>query len=197
MADEPDGLRALIGGDGGRSVSLEAFLLSLVRNVRQDGRPDERNRRDVYVAARKRRRRLGLAAFSAGPWVGVANRFADLYCETAAVCDVASLHDLELSDEDIGAHMLVLWGITEEHRAALLAMQGRPPVVEILTRRLASHASERLPERLTTRSAVKALWDARDALGDARKGGGAIRTVAFTGHRTKKVIKKAEDQLGL
>jgi hypothetical protein len=61
------------------------------------------------------------------------------------------------------------------------------------------HLSERLPETLTKRAAIKALWDVRGTVGDARKGAtsGAVRTVVFTGHRTKKVIAAAEAQLGV
>lgn len=186
--------------DDGESLSVERFLLTLIRAVRTDDEgSNERSSRDVYVMARKRRRRLGLMSFGAGPLVGVANQLADLYCETATVCDVAALHGLPLSDEQIGAHMLVLWGISGNHDAAQRAMIGEPPVASILASKLQDRVGEQLPEKLTKRSVTKALWDVRGTLGDARKGSttGAIRTVAFTGHRTKKVIKTAELQLGV
>jgi hypothetical protein len=57
----------------------------------------------------------------------------------AVVCDVADFYDLRLSDEQIGAQVLVLWSAS-----------GQP-----------------------------------------------IRSVAFTGHRVKKVIKRVETQLGV
>jgi hypothetical protein len=192
-----DGLRSLFDDDE-RSLSGERFLLALVRAVRTDDHSDERRARDVYVAARKRRRRLGLISFGTGPLVGVANQLADLYCETATVCDVAAFHGLNLSDEEIGAHMLVLWGIADTHAAARGAIVGEPPVAKLLAADLGERLGERLPERLTKRSLTKALWDARAAVGDVRRGatGSAVRSVMFTGHRTKKVIKKAEGQLG-
>lgn len=184
--------------DDEQPLSVERFLLILVRVVREDER-EERRARDVYVMARKRRRRLGLMSFGAGPLIGVANQLADLYCETATVCDVAALHGLNLSDEQMGAHMLVLWGVTDSHSAAERAIAGEPPVANILAAKLRGRAVEQLPERLTKRSATKALWNVRSTIGDARKDAttGAVRTVAFTGHRTKKVIKKAEAQLGV
>lgn len=191
------GIRAMLNDDE-ESLSVETFLLTLIRVVRDDEQAEERVARDVYVAARKRRRRLGLISFGAGPLVGVANQFADLYCETAVVCDVAALHDLNLSDERIGAHMLLLWGLADSLDTAHQAIV-EERLTPILASRLREMAAEQLPEELTKRSATKALWDARAALGDARKGAttGAVKTVVFTGHRTKKVIKKAEGQLGL
>ncbi len=192
-------LRTMLAEDDERSLSIERFLVTLVRMVRNEEHGNERAARDVYVAARKRRRRLGIMSFGAGPLVGVANQFADLFCETATVCDVAALHGLSLSDEQVGAHMLVLWGIVDDQDAAQNAMAGKPPVASILAGELRERAAEQLPETLTKRSATKALWDVRATIGDARKGAttDAMRTVAFSGHRTKKVIKKAEAQLGV
>lgn len=192
-------LRAMLAEDDERSLSIERFLLALVRAVRSEEQGEERAARDVYVTARKRRRRLGLMSFGAGPLAGVANQFADLFCETATVCDVAALHGLSLSDEQIGAHMLVLWEVVDDQDAAQNAMIGKPPVANILAGKLRERAAEQLPETLTKRSATKALWDVRGTIGDTGKGAttGAIRSVAFTGHRTKKVIKKAEAQLGV
>jgi hypothetical protein len=193
------GIRGMFTDDDDGSLNIEAFMLTLVRAVRDDEQVEERNARDVYVTARKRRRRLALMSFGAGPLVGVANQFADLYCETAVVCDVAALHDLNLSDEQIGAHMLLLWELTNSLDAAQKSIAGEPPVATILASKLGERAGEQLPDELTKRSVTKALWDVRGTLGDARKGAttGAVKTVMFTGHRTKKVIKKTEAQLGV
>lgn len=80
--------------------------MALVRAVRDDDGGRERSSRDLYVRARKRRRRLGLAALGAGPMAGVASRIADLYCEAATFCDVVDIHELDLGDEQIAAHLL-------------------------------------------------------------------------------------------
>lgn len=194
------GLRAMFKDEGSEaSLSVERFLLALVRAVRDEDDNEERSSRDVFVTARKRRRRLGLIAFGAGPLVGVANQIADLYCETATVCDVAALHGLHLSDEQIAAHMLVLWSVAEQFDEAQRAIAGQPPVASILARKLQERAGEQLPETLTRRSIAKALWDVRGAVAESADAatGGSVQTVVFTGHRTKKVIRRAEQQLGV
>jgi hypothetical protein len=200
-----DGFRGFRGmwKDDDRSLTIEAFLLALVRAVRDDDPDGYRSRRDLYVQARKRRRRLGLVCFGAGPLAGVANRVADLYCETATLCDVAALHDLSLSDEQAGAHLLVLWGVTDDLGAAERAMGGgEPAVASILGARLASDTDLQMPENLTKASVAKLLWDVHqldvaDTVVGAKKAAttGSVRAVAFTGHRVKKVIKRSEIQL--
>jgi len=191
------GLRDLLNDD--QPLSIERFLLLLVGSVGGDEEVGERRDRDVYRGARKRRRRLAVLAFAAGPLVGVANQLADLYCETAIVCDVAAHRGLALEDEEVAAHMLVLWGILDNLEAASGAIGGEPPVATVLAGKLRDRAGEQMPEKLTKRSVTKALWDARAQLGDARKGAtsGAVRNVMFTGHRTKQVIARAEAQLGV
>lgn len=193
------GLRALFSAADEESLSVERFLLTLVHAVRSDDPENGRGAGDVYVTARKRRRRLALLAVGTGPLAGTVNQLADLYCETATVCDVAALHRLELSDEHIGAHMLMLWGIAEDHRTALSAVAGDPPVARILAPKLRERVEETLPGELTTWSVTKALWDVRGTVGDARKGATtqAVGAVVLTGHRTKKVIRQAEAQLGV
>lgn len=193
------GLRAMFSDADEEALSAERFLLTLVRAVREDRPEDDRDARDVYVTARKRRRRLALLAVGTGPLAGMVNQLADLYCETATMCDVAALHGLELTDEHVSAHMLVLWGISDDHPAALEAMAGDPPVTRILAGRLRDQLNETMPDQLTKWSMTKALWDARGAVGDARKGATtrAVGTVVLTGHRTKKVIRNAEAQLGV
>lgn len=196
------GFRAMLTDE--REQSIEVYLLALVRAVRDDERDEEQSSRDVYVRARKRRRRLGLISFGAGPMVGAASRVADLYCETATVSDVADLHGLDLSDEQVGAHMLVLWSIAEDFVRAEGAMRGEPPVAEILGVRLSEFLGLELEAQPTKLAIAKAIWEVQrldlvNVADDAKKmiGGQPIRSVAFTGHRTKKVIKKAEAQLGV
>jgi hypothetical protein len=92
------------------------------------------------VKARKRRRRLGLVSFGAGPLVGVASQVADLYCETATVCDVVAIYDLDLTDERIAAHMLVLWEIVDDLDAADAAIAGAPSIASLLGGQLLSNA---------------------------------------------------------
>lgn len=196
------GFRSMLADDE-QTISIEAYLLTLVRAVRSDEREEERSRRDVYVGARKRRRRLGLASFGAGPLAGVASRVADLYCEAATICDVADFHELDLSDTEIAAHLLVLWSIADDLEQAENAMQARPSVADLLGAKLVDPTGMTLPATLSKPAIAKVLWefhqlDMKDTVTTARISisGQPIRSVAFTGHRTKKVIKKVERQLG-
>ncbi|HUC00228.1 MAG TPA: hypothetical protein VMS11_10415 [Solirubrobacterales bacterium] len=196
------GFREMLADDGG-PLKAEAYLLALVRAVREDEEED-RSQRDLYVRARKRRRRLGLISFGAGPMVGVASRVADLYCETATVCDVADFHDLGLDERQIGAQMLLFWSISDDLARAEAALRSEPPLVNLLTLKLAESSDVSLDGDLTRQSIVTALWeiqrmDLTDKVADAKRAakGEPIRSVAFTGHRTKKLIRKAEAQLGV
>lgn len=194
------GLRLLLSDDE-QSLSIEQFLVALVRAVRHDTQAEERSVRDVFETARRRRRRLGLASFGAGPLVGVATKLTDLYCETATVCDLADVHELDLDEPQIAAHMLVLWTIVDDVGQARAIVDGtsEQTVATILTARVVDRAGEHVPERMTKLIAIKALWDARGVVGDARAvaGKGSVGGVVFTGHRTKQFIKQAEHQLGL
>jgi len=193
------GFKSLLGDD--EQQGAEAYLLALVRAVRRDeeDEEEERSRRDVYVHARKRRRRLGLLSFGAGPMAGVASRVADLYCEVAVVSDIAELHDLGLSDEEIAAQMLVMWTIVDELDLARGAMRSEPPLASILGAQLLEQLDiEETPQ--TKIELAKAIWQLHNLdAGDVKEvaSGQPIRSVAFTGHRTKKLIKRAEAQLGV
>jgi hypothetical protein len=189
------GLQAMAAEFGDAPPSPESFLLALVRAVREDDPVEDRRARDIYVEARKRRRRLGLLSLGTGPFAGVANQIADLFCETATVCDVAALHGLGLSDAELGAHMLVLWEVSADLEEAQNMLQGDPPLAQVLAARARDRAGEQLPDQPTKASLTKAFWGARGAMADARKD--AVRTVVFTGHRTKIVIERAEIQLGV
>ena len=189
------GLRRLFADEDEKPTSIERFLLALVRAVRDDEPELDQSARDVFEDARRRRRRLALVSFGAGPLVGVANQVADLYCDTATVCELVELHGLDLRDERVAAHMLVLWSATDSIDEAQAAIDGTGPPVAVI---LGGELSERVPERLTARTAVKALWQARGAVDDLRKGASsALGDVVFTGKRTKQLIARAERQLGV
>jgi hypothetical protein len=193
------GLRSVFE-DEGTPITPENLVAGLVAAVRVDEHEEDRTARDVFKAARSRRRRLGLLSFTTGPLVGVATHVVDLYCETATLCDLAELHSIDLTERDVASHMLVLWGIVEniDEAQAVMASTGAQSLAGIIAERVGSQVGDRLPEHLSKRAAVKALWEARDLVGDTRKaaGAGSVGGVVFTGHRTKQVIKKAELQLG-
>jgi hypothetical protein len=194
------GLRAVFEDDE-RAVTIENVLAALVAAVRADEHEEDRSARDVFKTARSRRRRLGLLSFGAGPLAGVATLIVDLYCETATVCDLADLHSIELTEHDVAAHMLVLWGIlgsVDEAKVVMLG-DGTQSLASIIAGRLHDGAAERIPDKLTKRAAIQALSEARHLASNARKaaGTGSVRGVVFTGHRAKRLIKTAELQLGV
>jgi hypothetical protein len=193
------GFRAMLTDDE-LSLSIELFLLALVRAVRVD-RAENWSRRKVLRAARRRRRRLAVGSFGAGPLAGVANQLSDLYCETATVCDLADIHNLSLTDEQIAAHMLVLWSLTDTLDEAQAAIDGtsEQSIADILAERLRASAGGRLPENLTKASAVKAIWDTRGLVGDVRRSAStrALGPVLFPGWHAKRVIKRVERHFGL
>jgi hypothetical protein len=194
------GLRAVFQ-DEERPVTIENVLAAIVAAVRADEHEEDRSARDVFKTARSRRRRLGLLSFGTGPLVGVATHIVDLYCETATVCDLADLHSIDLTEHHVAAHMLVLWGILEslDEAKAVMTGTGSQSLSSIIGGRVHGGVAEHVPERLTKRAAIQALWDARHLVDDARKatGSGSVKGVVFTGHRTKQLIKKAELQLGV
>jgi hypothetical protein len=194
--------RELFDDDDDQPASIERFLLALVATVRDDETEADRNARDVFETARRRRRGLGLVSFGTGPLVRVSNQVADLYCDTATVCDLAEVHRLGLSDEQIAAHMLVLWGVARSLDEATAAMGDATGVTiwVLLHRRALTGDGDGPPaEEMSKRDAVKALWKAREAISDARDDArkGALSTVVFTGKHTKALIKQAELQLGV
>jgi hypothetical protein len=181
-------------------VKIESVLAALVAAVRADEHDEGRSDRDVFRAARSRRRRLGLLSFGAGPLVGEATQIVDLYCETAIVCDLADLHSIDLTERQIAAHMLVLWNLTESlgQAEAIMAGAGTQSLGSIVTGRIRGGVTAHLPDKPTKRAAIQALWGMRHVVDDARAvAAGSVGGVVFTGHRTKQIIEKIELQLGI
>lgn len=207
VADSYRGFRQVLAE--GEQSGVEAYLTAMVGAVRSDGRDededeDEETRRDVYVRARKRRRKLGLVCLGTGPMAGIASQVADLYCEIATLCDVAELHDLALDDSQVTAHMLVLWSIAADRDEAEAIVRGEPPLAQVLETELAGRAGlVKGEEGWTPRSIATAIWDIQNlrtgVLGDLKTAadGQPVRSVLFTGQRMKKVIARAEFQLGI
>src|SRR3954451_3335634 len=193
--------RELFDDEDDEPVSIERFLLALVATVRDDETEEDRTARDVFETARRRRRGLALVAFGTGPMVRVSNQVSDLYCDTATVCDLVEVHRLGLSDEQVAAHMLVLWTVAatlDDAGAAMADTSGLTIAVLLHRRMLSGDESGELPEKMSKFDAVKALWKAREAYDDARDSRkGAVSAVVFTGKNTKELIRRAELQLGV
>jgi hypothetical protein len=184
-------------------MTPENVIAGLVAAVRADDHEEDRSGRDVFKQARSRRRRLGLLSFGAGPLAGVATQVVDLYCETALLCDLVDLHSLNLTNHDIAAHMLVMWGIVDgiDEATSIMSSEGEQSLAEVIGRRVHEQGVHHLPDEPTKSAVLQVLWRARSLPGEVgRTGAGAtgrIGGVVFTGHRTKQLIGQAERQLGV
>ncbi len=191
-------LTGLVAGPDG-SASPEGFVLGLVRSAR-DPEDEPLTEKQVRKEARKRRRRLGIASFAAGPFAGAAGEATDLYTETATVCDLVDLHDLILTDVDVGAHMLVLWGVAEDVQAARAALDGTGmPIIALLQARWVGRLQEHVPDEWTLVNTIKFIWRAREVQGDLAETAtsGAFKRVLRAGSQTKEFVARAEQQLGV
>jgi hypothetical protein len=190
-------LTGLVAGPDG-NASPEGFVLGLVRSAR-DPEDEPLSEKQVRKDAKKRRRRLGIASFAAGPLAGAAGEATDLYTETATVCDLVDLHDLTLSDVEIGAHMLVLWRLTDDLASARSTLDGTGPT---LWMRLSErYRGEVIGEdvQATVPNVVKAIWKQRELHADLREaaGQGSFKRVLRAGSQTKEFLARAEAQLGV
>jgi len=192
-------LLALLRMDDERPITLEALVVLLVDAVHSDGEGRELSDRDVFKAAKRRYRRLGTVSLPTGPLGG---HVVSLYCETATLCDVVELRGVSLTEEEIAAHLLVLWGAIADTTSATAAIDGSG--LSVLAT-LALRGKGRLglpPEGLATKRAViTTLWKLRGtglrgALDDAREAATpSIRENLFPGARVKAFIAQAHAQL--
>jgi hypothetical protein len=191
-------LTGLVAGPDG-TASPEGFVLGLVRTARDD-EDESLTEKQVRKDAKKRRRRLGIASFAAGPFAGAAGEATDLYTDTATVCDLVDLHDLTLADLDIGAHMLVLWDVADDVGQGRAALDGTgPSVTDLLAARWHARVDEALPEKWTPVSTIKTIWRLRGLRGDVADTAttGAFKRVLRAGAQTKDLVARAEAQLGV
>jgi hypothetical protein len=190
-------LTGLVAGPDG-NASPEGFVLGLVRTAR-DPEDESLTEEQVRKDAKKRRRRLGIASFAAGPLAGAAGEATDLYTETATVCDLVDLHDLTLSDVEIGAHMLVLWGLTDDLASACSTLEGTGPTIWM--RISERYRTEVIGDDVeaTVPNVVKAIWKQRRLHSDLREaaGQGSFKRVLRAGAQTKEFVGLAEAQLGV
>ena len=188
---EGSALVQLLRMDDDRRITIEGVTVLLVSAVRRDedrGLSD----RDVLQAAKRRYRRLGTLSLPSGPLGGVV---VNLYCEAATLCDVVELRGTPLSDDAVAAHLLVLWGVIPDVQEAADAITGLGPNAAAI---LATRARERvakvdLPEPMTKRGALLALWRLRDVAGEAE--GTGVRERLFPGRRVAAFVEEAGAQL--
>ena len=181
--------------DDDQPIAVEALLVVLVDACHADEAP-ELTDRDVRKAAKRRQRRAGLAGAAGGP-VGI--QLASLYCEVEILCDVVHRHRLELGEEEIAAHLLVLWNVMPDYTAARHAIDGTgPSVAARLTGTVRDKARAAAPKDRSKKEVVRALWRMRNVTDEVSLPGSAsARDVVLPGKRVKAVTLAAERQLGV
>jgi hypothetical protein len=172
--------------DPDRSITVESMVLVFIDTVRRDegaGRPS--SRAEVIAAYRGRERSLKWIS-RLGLWGATAGYLSTLYSEAAILCDVSDAAGLGLSREELGARVLLMWGVMGDFDYALSAMQGEPDksVLTYLKARLPT--GEDRTNKMTKREVVGLLWQARSLRkGKADRGGSSVEAM----------IDRAEDQL--
>lgn len=191
------GLRGLARPGEEEPISAEAYLKRLVAAVRRDDDEEDRTGRDVYLSAKRRRRKLGLLSLGTGPFAGVTSQVVDLYCDVAVLVDLSDLHQPGLSNSEIAAHAVLMWGFADSYERAAGAIASDPPLAELISKRLGNVAGERMPDKTSPRSIASAIWRARTDVAAVKKASvvGAVKGAAFTGRSTKKAIATIERQL--
>ena len=187
-------LLALLRMDDDEPVTIEALVVLLVDAVRKDDEARELSDRDVFKAARRRYRRLGVLSLPTGP---VGWRVVSLYCEAATVCDIVELRGATLGDEAVAAHLLVLWDAMPDIASASAAIaRTGPSVLQTLLARYSASMRERLPDPMTKRAVVTTIWKQRDVMGEVREAATpGVRENVFPGKRVKAFIAQAHAQL--
>jgi hypothetical protein len=176
-----------------RIVTADRLVVTLVRSVRDDEAAAHASERKLKRAAKRRSQRLAIASLATGPFAGVTKQIADLYSDTAIVCDLVAFHGLDLSDEQIAAHMLVLWSVADDLSEATAAIEGGDGgVMGLASRRL---AGEYVPDRRSAPALVKAVWRLRNVRQLAPSA--SARDALMPGKPTRDLIRRAERQLGV
>jgi hypothetical protein len=185
-AVEAGGRVKALTADPDQSITVEAMVLVFIDTVRRD-EPDElpSTRAEVIEAYRGRERSLRwISRF--GLWGATAGYLSTLYSEAAILCDVSDAADLGLSREELGARVLLLWGVMGDFDNALAAIRGEPDKSVVTHLRSKLPLGEDRTNGMTKRDAVSLLWQARSLRkGKADRGGSSVEAM----------IDRAEDQL--
>ena len=159
-------LMALLRMDDDQPITIEALVVVLVDAVHSDGEARELSDRDVYKAAKRRYRRLGTVSLPSGP---IGGHVVSLYCEAATLCDIVELRAAPLSDEEIAAHLLVLWGAMPDTTSATAAIDGTGlSVLASLALRARDRVGLPASGPMTKRAVITTLWRLRDAVSSVR-----------------------------
>lgn len=145
------------------SMSVESMVLVFVDTVRDENNGGRPTNRAEILAAHQGRQRLVKWISRLGPWGAAAGYLSTLYSEAAILCDAADAAQLGLSRAELGAQVLVLWGVMPDADRALAAMQGEEgqSVADCLKSRLPTGDKADNPDRMTMRQIVGLLWKVR------------------------------------
>jgi hypothetical protein len=185
-------LREVIDLDDDRPVTPEALLLRIVAAVHDDDEV-ELSFKDLRGAG-KRNERLTAAAGIVGGGIGCV--IADLYAEAALYWMLADCFDLDLSEREVAAHLLVAWGALPDPAMAHAVMdpEHEATIAGEACRRFQSEATV----ILTKRGSVATLWRLRSGLGRIPIfDPSTLHDVFFAGRALQQRLDTAALQLGL
>jgi hypothetical protein len=186
--------RLKLMADENARLSVEAFLVLLLDTMNADDDDDTPTAKQVERAGRRRARRAGIVGIWGGP-AGLC--LASLYSEAMLVCDIVDRHDLDLTDEQIAAHLLVLWGLSPNLDSATAAIEGTGPSVaeQVLGDRV---LDDKPITELRPKDAVMVLWRMRQLMDpDELPGTTKMRHFALPKRRVRRVTQDVEAQLGV
>jgi hypothetical protein len=162
LMDDPDG-----------SITIESLVLVFVDTVRDENGGERPASRAGVIDAYRGRHQLVKWISRFGPWGATASHLATLYSEAAILCDVSDAGQLGLAREQLGAHILVLWGVMPDHDLALSAMneEDGKSVGDYLRARLPTKDFAGNPDAMSKRQIVGLLWKLRSLRPSKLKGG--------------------------
>jgi hypothetical protein len=185
-------LTEVIDLDDEQPLTPEILVMKVIRAVHDDDEV-ERSLKDVRGTG-KRNERLAAAAGIVGGGIGCI--IADLYADAALYWMLADCFDLEVSDGDVAAHLLVAWGAIPDHRVARAVMD---PAAEVTIADVARRRfQEGALELVTKRDSVQALWRLRSGIARVPLFDlSTFHDVFFVGKALQQRLDTAALQLGL
>lgn len=126
------------------------------------------------------------------------------YCEAAILCHVEQLHRLDLTDEQLTAHLMALWKVMPDYEQAEAAIRGTGPSIAAFHKARTQDATSGIGfdkrGEIGKLDALKFLWRLRKVSGqavDSAPGSAKLRHVVLPKGRVKDVFALSEKQLGV
>jgi hypothetical protein len=185
-------LTEVIDLDDEQSLTPEILVMKVVGAVHDDDEV-ELSLKDVRETG-KRNERLAAAGGIVGGGVGCI--IADLYADAALYWMLVDCLDLDVSDRDVAAHLLVAWGAIPDHGVTRAVMDpaGEVTIADVARQRFKGEALE----LGTKRDSVQALWRLRSGLARVPLFDlSTFHDVFFVGKALQQRLDTAALQLGL